>query len=324
MKAIVLDEFGGPEVLQYRDIPLPPYGESEVLIKVYAAGVNPADWKMREGWLAQAFTHQLPVVPGWELAGTIEAMGDGVSGLQIGTPVYAYNRLDVVQYGSFAEYSIADASMVAALPANLDYTTAATIPLTALTAWQALVDFTALKDRESVLICAGAGGVGGYAIQIARHLGARVSTTASSHNHDYVKSLGANLAIDYRTADIAEAVAQFSPNGVDVVFDCTGSENVGVNFDYVKKTSGRVVTINGLLDTVPVLEELGKRDGVKAGLMFVEPDGKQLAEITRLLEQEILKPLPVQSFPLEQASEALALSEAGHVRGKLALIIQED
>ncbi len=321
MKAIVLDEFGGPDVIHYRDMPMPPYGDTEVLIKVHAAGVNPADWKMREGWLAQAFTHQLPVVPGWDLAGTIEAVGSEVKGPEPGTAVYAYNRLAIVQHGSFAEYSIADASMVAPLPANLDFVTASTIPLTVLTAWQALIDFCSLKSGESVLITAGAGGVGGFAIQIARHLGARVCTTASSHNHDYVRDLGADLAIDYRTEDIAAAVSGFSDGGVDVVFDCSGSENVALNFDYIKKGSGRIVTINGLLDTVPTLEKLGQEHGVKAGLMFVEPNGTQLAEISSLLEQGDLQPLPVQVFPLEQAGEALALSEAGHVRGKLALQI---
>ncbi len=257
MKAIVLNEFGGPDVLHYRDMPMPPYGDTEVLIKVHAAGVNPADWKMREGWLAQAFTHQLPVVPGWDLAGTVEAVGSKVTGIEIGSAVYAYNRLAVVQHGSFAEYSIADISMVAPLPANLDFVTASTIPLTVLTAWQALVDYCALQKGESVLITAGAGGVGGFAIQIARHLGARVCTTASAHNHDYVQQLGAELAIDYRTENIAEAVSQFASGGVDVVFDCSGSENVALNFDYVKRQSGRIVTINGLLDTVPTLEKMG-------------------------------------------------------------------
>ena len=321
MKAVVLDEFGGPDVLQYRDMPVPPYGETEVLIKVQAAGVNPADWKMREGWLAKAFTHQLPVIPGWDLAGTVEALGAEVSGLEIGSAVYAYNRLDIVQHGSFAEYSIADASMVAPLPANLDFVTAATIPLTVLTAWQALVEFCALRAGESVLITAGAGGVGGFAIQIAKHLGAKVCTTASSHNHDYVRELGADLAIDYRTEDIKSAVSEFSSGGVDVVFDCSGSENVALNFEYVKNGGGRIVTINGLLDTVPTLDRLGEEHQVKAGLMFVEPNGAQLAEISGLLEKGRLKPLPVQVFPLEQAAEALALSEAGHVRGKLALQI---
>lgn len=319
MKAIVLEEFGGPDVLEYKDIAAPSPAAGQVLVKVHAAGVNPADWKMREGYLAQAFTHQLPVIPGWEMAGTVDSVGDGVSTFQPGDPVYSYNRMDVVQYGTFAEYSLANADMLAPMPTNLDYPTAATIPLTSLTAWQALIDFAGLGQGESVFIAAGAGGVGGFAIQIAKHTGARVCSSASAHKHDYLRSLGADAVIDYQAEDIAAGIKQFAEQGVDVVFDCTGSDDVSINFDYVKKGSGRVVTINGLLDTVPKLEECGAQFGVKAGLIFVEPNGQQLENITRLLEQQILKPLPVEVFPLQNARQALEKSQAGHVKGKLAL-----
>lgn len=321
MKAVVIDEFGGPGVLQYRDIGIPEVGPGQVLVKVHAAGVNPADWKMREGYLAQAFIHQFPLVPGWEMAGTVERVGEQVTGFTVGARVYCYNRLDVIQHGTYAEYSLANADMLAPMPANLDYATAATIPLTALTAWQVLVDFANLKEQETVLIKAGAGGVGGFAIQIAKYIGAKVCTTASKHNHDYLRSLGADSVIDYRTEDVSRGVHQFAADGVDVVFDCTGSEDVRVNFDYVKKGLGRVATINGLLDTVPLLEQCGLSYDVKAGLVFVEPNGKQLEEITRLIEQEKIKPLPVETYPLEQCHAALQKSEEGHVRGKLALII---
>ena len=319
MKAIVLEEFGGPDVIEYKDIAAPIPGTGQVLVKVHAAGVNPADWKMREGYLAQAFTHQLPVIPGWEMAGTVESVGEQVSSFQQGDKVFTYNRMDVVQYGTFAEYSIANADMLAPMPTNLDYATASTVPLTSLTAWQALVDFAGLKAGESVLITAGAGGVGGFAIQIAKYLGARVLTTASNHNHEYLKSLGADVMVDYRTEDIVTRIHEVEEEGVDVVFDCTGSADVAVNFAYVKRGAGRVVTINGLLDTVPLLDEYGESHNVKAGLMFVEPNGEQLTKIGQLMEQGKIDPLPVEVFPLENAKEALALSEAGHVKGKLAL-----
>lgn len=321
MRAVVLEKFGGPEVLQYKDIAIPTMGPGQVLVKVHASGVNPADWKMREGYLAQAFTHQFPVVPGWEMAGTIEDIDDKSSGFAIGDKIYCYNRLEVVQHGTFAEYSLADVQMLAAMPANLDYATASTVPLTSLTAWQVLVEIANLKADETVLITAGAGGVGGFAIQIAKHIGAKVCTTASKQNHEYLRSLGADKVIDYRTEDITKAVHDFSVDGVDVVFDCTGSEDVRINFEYIKKDSGRVVTINGLLDTVPVLEECGKLHGVKAALHFVEPSGEQLAKITKLIESGEIKPLPVETHPLAQVNAALQLSQEGHVRGKLALII---
>jgi NADPH:quinone reductase len=321
MKVVVLEEFGGPEVLQYKDIAIPVMGSGQALVKVHASGVNPADWKMREGYLAQAFTHQFPVVPGWEMAGTIENIDDKVSRFSVGDKIYCYNRLDVVQHGTFAEYSLADVDMLAAMPGNIDYATASTIPLTALTAWQVIVDIADLKAGETVLITAGAGGVGGFAIQIAKYIGAKVCATASKQNHEYLRSLGADKVIDYRTENISQCVHELAKDGVDVVFDCTGSEDVRINFEYVKKDSGRVVTINGLLDTVPVLDECGKLHGVKAALHFVEPSGEQLAKITKLIESGDILPLPVETYPLEQANRALQLSQEGHVRGKLALII---
>jgi NADPH:quinone reductase-like Zn-dependent oxidoreductase len=321
MKAVVLEEFGGPQVLQHKEIAIPAMGPGQALVKVHATGVNPADWKMREGYLAQAFTHQFPVVPGWEMAGTIENIDDKVSGFSVGDKIYCYNRLDVIQHGTFAEYSLANVNMLAAMPGNIDYATASTIPLTALTAWQVLVEVADLKVDETVLITAGAGGVGGFAIQIAKYIGAKVCATASEHNHEYLRSLGADAVIDYRTEDIDKAVHDFSVDGVDVVFDCTGSEDVRINFDYVRKSSGRVVTINGLLDTVPVLDECGKLYRVKSSLHFVEPNGEQLSKITKLIESGKILPLPVETYPLEQVNTALQLSQEGHVRGKLALII---
>ena len=173
--------------------------------------------------------------------------------------------------------------------------------------------------QKSVMVF-GLGGVGGFAIQIAKHIGASVCTTASAGNHDYLRALGADETFDYRSGDLAEKVRGFAEAGVDLVFDCTGSDNVAANFDYVK-TGGRVVTINGLLDTVPELEQCAKARDVRAGLVFVEPNGGQLQTITRLIEQNEINPLPVKALPMAQARDAQLLSQQGHVRGKLALTI---
>ena len=321
MKAIVIDEFGGPEVLNFRDHPVPEISNDQVLVKVSAAGVNPVDWKIREGYVAQLFPHQLPLVPGWDMAGIIESVGKNVTGFKPGDEVYGYNRLPTVQHGTYAEFAPATANMLARKPGNLDFAEASTIPLVVLTAWQSIVDFGALKAGESLFVTAGAGGVGGFAIQIAKHLGATVCAAASGYNLDYLRSLGADHVIDYRHDDIEASVRTFSKDGVDLVFDCTGREDVAINFDYVHKPGGRVATINGLVHTVPELERNAGLHKVLAGLVVVEPNGEQLAEITTLIENGKIKALPVESFPLQQAKAALQKSEEGHVRGKLALII---
>jgi len=321
MKAIVIGGFGGPEVLQYREHPVPAIGAEQVLVRVKAAGVNPVDWKVREGYVAELFPHELPLVPGWDLAGSVEKTGRDVTRFTAGDKVYGYVRLPVVQHGAYAEFAPADADMLAPMPAGLDYPVASTIPLVALTAWQALVDFGALRAGESLFITAGAGGVGGFAIQIAKCLGARVAAAASRSNHDYLQTLGADRAIDYRHTDIGESLKSFAPDGVDMVFDCTGREHVRPNFDYVRKPGGRVATINGLVHTIPELERNADRYGVSAKMVVVEPSGEQLRKITGLIEEGTIKALPVESFPLHDAGLAMEKSRDGHVRGKLALII---
>jgi NADPH:quinone reductase-like Zn-dependent oxidoreductase len=321
LKAVVIDGYGGPEVLNVRDVPVPEITEDQVLVKVKAAGINPADWKIREGYLAKAFPHKLPLTPGWELSGIVEAVGNKGCSFKPGDEVYAYVRLETVQFGTYAEFAPADASMLAIKPAKLSFSDAATIPLTVLTAWQAMVDFAALQAGESVFVTAGAGGVGGFAIQIAKHLGARVCAAASPHNHDYLRSLGADEVIDYRQDDIKASIETFATEGVDFVFDCTGREDVAINFDYVRKNYGRVATINGLVHTVAELEKNAAKHNVAAKLIVVEPDGKQLSAISKLIETGKIKPLPVETFPMAQVKEALQKSQNGHVRGKLALII---
>lgn len=321
MKAVVLDGYGGSDVLEYREHPVPEIDADQVLVRVKAAGLNPVDWKIREGYVAELFPHQLPIVPGWDMAGVIEKTGDKVSSFKVGDEIFSYTRLDTVQHGTYAEFAPAGENMLALKPAGLGFAEASTVPLAVLTAWQAVVDFARLQPGESVFVTAGAGGVGGFAIQIASHLGASVCAAASAHNHDYLRSLGADEVIDYRNDDIEASVRAFAPNGVDFVFDCTGSEDVAINFKYVRKSIGRVATINGLVHTIPELERNAQECEVEAKLVVVEPRGDELTEIAALIEQGHIKPLPVETFPLSEARAAQDKSQEGHVRGKLALII---
>ncbi len=321
MKAVYINNFGGPDELKLANLPVPALAEDQVMVRVSYAGVNPVDWKIREGYLEPLFPHTFPLIPGWDMAGTVEAVGRNVEQFKPGDQVYCYSRLDTVQYGSYAEFTPADVAALAHMPTNLSFAEAASIPLAMLTAWQALVEFAEIQTDETVLVCAGAGGVGGFAIQIARHFGAKVLTTASAINHSYVESLGATVTIDYNTEDISEVVKSHLPDGVDIVLDCTGRADVEDNFAYVRKGGGRVISICGLPEVIPLLESKAKDVDVKAGLVFVTPDGQSLNEITKLIEQGHLKPLPIKEYSLAEAKAAQIESENGHVRGKLVLRI---
>jgi len=322
MKAVYIEEFGGPEVLKIDDVPVPQVKPEQVLIKVVAAGVNPVDWKIREGYLSAVFKHNFPVILGWDMAGTIETVGTAVKGFVPGDKVYCYSRMDAIQYGTYAEYGLANANAVTRIPGNMDFYTAATIPLTSLTARQGLVDVAQLSVGEKLFVANGSGGVGGFAIQIAKSIGAEVCATASSKNHAYLNAIGVDAAIDYHTDNIPEKIRQFASDGVDVVLDCTGAEEIEGLFKYVKKQTGRVVTINGLEQSIPVLESCAKKYDVKACMFHVEGNGKALAQITELIEQDKIRPLPVEKYSLDDAAIALQKSQAGHVCGKLVLSIQ--
>jgi NADPH2:quinone reductase len=321
MKAVYIDKFGGPDELKLAKLPVPALGEDQVMVRVSHAGVNPVDWKIREGYLEPLFPHAFPLIPGWDMAGTIETVGANIDQFKPGDKVYCYSHLDTVQYGTYAEFAPADVTAVAHMPKNLSFAEAASIPLSMLTAWQALVEFAEIQAGETILVCAGAGGVGGFAIQIANHIGAKVLTTASVGNHNYVEILGAAVAIDYNTEEISEVVKFHMPEGVDVVFDCTGRTDVEENFAYVRKNGGRVISICGLPKVIPILESKGKEYDAKAGLVFVTPDGQSLSEITKLIEHGHLKPLPIEEYPLAEAKTVQIDSENGHVRGKLVLQI---
>ncbi len=321
MRAVYINKFGGPDELILANLPVPALAEGQVMVRVSHAGVNPVDWKIREGYLEPLFPHAFPLISGWDMAGVIEAVDNSVTEFKPGDKVYSHIQPKPIQCGTYAEFVPADVSSVAHLPTNLSFAEAASIPLAVLTAWQALIEFAEIQSGETVLVCAGAGGVGGFAIQIARHIGAVVLTTASTGNHSYAESLGAAITIDYNTETTSAVIKSHYPEGVDIVFDCTGRSDVEENFAYVRKGGGRVISICGLPEVISILESKGKEFDVKTGLIFVTPDGQSLSEITKLFEQGHLKPLPIKEYSLAEAKIAQIESEKGHVRGKLVLRI---
>jgi NADPH2:quinone reductase len=315
MKAMIINGFGGADRLEMAEVPTPEAQADEVLIRVTYAGVNPVDWKIREGMLEGLFPHRFPLMLGWDAAGTVAAVGPSVTGFEVGDKVYAYCRKPIVQWGTYAEYVTMASSAVAPMPANLTFAQAAAIPLTALTSWQALFDAGQLKAGQSVLVHAGAGGTGGMAIQLAKHAGAMVFTTASAGNHEYVRSLGADHVIDYQRESFVEVIKARSPDGVDLVYVTVGGD--------VLRNSYRVLKPGGALVSIvdaPDVEE-ARRLGIRATFVFVEPNGAQLREITRLIEAGRVRPAAIAEMNLEEAPRAQELSQAGHVRGKIVLKI---
>jgi len=315
MKAITYKEFGGANVLEASDLPIPEPGPGEVLVKIHAAGVNPIDWKIRNGQFECVFEHAFPITPGWDMAGVIEALGEGAKNFTTGDKVYAYTRFSKAEVGTYAEYIVVPESYLGPMPKGLSFIEAASIPLAALTAWQTFKDFAKLSPGQVALIHAGAGGVGSLAIPLAKHLGATVLTTAQTANHDYCKGLGADYCIDYKKADYRTTLKDLYFDGVDAILDCIGYQIPDESLD-ILKPGGALVCLND-----PPDEDRAKTLGHRVLRLYSEPNGQTLFKITKLVEAGTL-PIPeIQIFPLAEAQKAHTLSEAGHVRGKLVLEI---
>jgi alcohol dehydrogenase len=297
-------------------------------VKVRAASVNPVDFKIRDGGVKVLVPYRFPLVLGNDLAGDVEAVGVSVTRFKPGDAIYA--RLDKDRIGAFAEWALVSESACAPKPAGLDYAQAASLPLVGLTAWQALIEIGQLARGQKVLIHAGSGGVGTFAIQLARHLGATVATTASAKNHELVRSLGADLAIDYKTTRFEEVVRD-----QDVVFDTQGGETLLRSFRSVKR-GGVVVTVGGVPDgkfarawgvSLPIIWALtfmtrkitaaAKQCGARFEYLFMHPSGDQLAEIGKLVAQGALKPILDRRFPFDATREAVAYVESGKAVGKV-------
>ncbi len=318
MKAMVIEHFGGANELKMREIPTPHPKAQEVQIQIAYTAVNPVDWKIREGLLKERLPHEFPLILGWDASGIISEVGEGVTQFRPGDKVFAYCRQPKVKWGTYAEYICVPADSVARMPKQLNFAEAAAIPLTGLTAWQALFDFAKLSRGQTVFIQAGAGGVGGLAIQFAKQVAqAKVITTARQENHDYFKSLGADEVIDYTKEDVEKRVREMAPEGVDVAFDCVGGKGYDQCFHLVTQGGHLVSIVNPNLD-----KAAAKQRGITADYVFVSPNGKQLAEISQLIEQGKVKPPHIEELNLADAAQAQEKSKDGHTRGKIVLKVR--
>jgi NADPH:quinone reductase-like Zn-dependent oxidoreductase len=309
MKAIVAHQYGGPEVLKYEDVPVPQPKENEMLVRVIASGVNPADPLILNGKYAKEFGTHLPLILGYDMAGVVVKTGTKVTKLKVGDPVYAY----LLWGGGWGEYCISNEGESAIKPKSLSFVDASAVPLAALTAWQALIDLGKIQPGQTALIHGGSGGVGSFAIQIAKERGARVIATASTANQDLLKQLGADVAIDY-TKQKFEDVAK----DVDLVIDPVGRDTLARSYAVVKK-GGIIITLNSRCDPV----ELAKH-GIRGELVLSHPDANELAEITKLIEDKKLRPIVTQVLPLTDAAKADEQAETHHTRGKLVLKIADE
>jgi NADPH:quinone reductase-like Zn-dependent oxidoreductase len=307
VRAVALNEYGGPEVLQVMDLPEPKVGPDVVLVRTRAAGVNPVDYKMREGGVDGRFPSHFPLIPGWDVAGTVEKTGPDVTELRPGDEVIGYVRRDHVQWGTYAELVPAPLRTLAPKPASVGWAEAAALPLAGLTAWQTLTRGLELEEGDVLLVHAAAGGVGSFAVQVARVLGAaRVIGTASEGTHDYLRELGAE-PVTYGDG-LADRVRALAPEGVTAVLDLVGGEALDVSPSLLAP-GGRLTSVR----EPDKVAELGGR------YVFVRPDAGQLAELSRLVDAGRLTIHLHETFPMEQAAEAQRLVESGHVHGKVAL-----
>ena len=311
MRGVAIDSFGGPEVLELRDLPEPKLGPDWVAIGIEAAGVNPVDYKIRNGGLEDRFLHRFPVGIGWDAAGVIEAVGPAVVELKPGDEVFAYCRKTEIADGTYAERISLPWTYVARKPERASFTEAGALPLTGLTAWQCLTEGLALEAGQTVLVTAAAGGVGHLAVQLARGLGAEVIGTASEANHEFVRSLGAAEVIDYHGGGVANAVRERYSDGVDAVLDIVGGEEQA-DARAALRPGGRIASI---VDIDPA----GDTDGVQGRYIFVRPDREGLAELARRFDAGELRVEVAETFPLDRAADAHRRIEEGHVRGKLVL-----
>jgi NADPH:quinone reductase-like Zn-dependent oxidoreductase len=309
MKAVVAHEYGAPEVLKVEEVSRPEPNDDEALVRVIASSVNPADPLTLSGKYAKEFGTHLPLIPGYDIAGVVEKTGANVTRLKVGEAVYGYPTFG----GGWADYVTVKEYEVAAKPKSLTFVETAAVPMGALTAWQALVDVAKLRSGQTVLIHGGSGGVGSFAIQIAKARGARVIATASTANQDLLKQLGVDVAVDY-TKTKFEDVAK----DVDAVLDPVGKETLARSYDVVKK-GGIVMSLVALPDKA----ELQKR-GIHGASISAHPDAEDLKEIAQLIDAGKIKPIVTQVLPLSEAVAAQQQAATHHTRGKVVLRIAEE
>ncbi len=310
MRAVCIYGYGGPEVLVYEDAPCPRPRDGEVLVRVHAAGINPIDWKIREGRYNDMIPTTLPLVLGWDVSGVVESLGRGVSRFAVGDEVFS--RPDLSRDGAYAEYIVIRESEVALKPKSIDHVHAAALPFAGLTAWQALVEAGQVSAGQRVLIHGAAGGVGHLAVQLAKWKGAHVIGTASQRNHDFLRALGVDQVVEYPQERLEDWVQP-----VDVILDTVGGETQELSWPVLKR-SGILVSI-----VSPPSAETAAERGVRQAFVMSEANGAQLTEIAKLVAAEKLKAIVETILPLSDATRGQELSERGHTRGKIVLRVIE-
>lgn len=305
MKAVQIYEYGNSSVLKYEDVPRPETGPDEVLVKVHACGVNPVDWKIREGYMAQFVHHDMPLILGWDVAGTVEETGTLVRRFKPGDAVFC--RPDTSRNGGYAEYIAVKTIELASAPRSIPLVKAAGIPLASQAAWMALFEVGRIKAGQSVLIHGASGGVGMFAVQLAKIAGAHIIGTTSGRNFDMVKSIGADEVIDHTKEDFSKKVSE-----LDMVFDTIGGETQDKSWSVLRK--GGV-----LVSTVGADEKAAAAHGVIGKSFALVSNGARLQEISSLVDAGKISVVIEKEFPLAEARAAQELSQTGHARGKIIL-----
>lgn len=308
MKAVRIHQYGNSEVLKYEDAPMPEVASTDVLVRVVAASVNPVDWKIREGYLKEMISYPMPLTLGWDVSGVIEAVGADVTRFKVGDAVFS--RPDIKRNGTYADYVAIRAEEVALKPKTISHVAAASLPLAGITAWEVLITAGQLKAKQRVLIHAGSGGVGSLAIQLAKSRGAYVVATTSGRNSAFVKSLGADEVIDYKTQKFQAVVKD-----VDLVFDTLGGE--------VQEVSWSTLKPGGILVSIvsPPPEERAKALGVRSAFVFIQPSAAILAELAALVDAGSIRPIVGAEFALADIVKAHAYSQTGRAVGKIVLYV---
>lgn len=308
-RAIIINQYGGKEQLKESTVTLPELKKNQVLVNVQATSINPIDWKLRQGYLQQKYPWEFPIILGWDVAGVIEEVGEDVTQWKIGDQVFA--RPATTRFGTYADHTIIDADLLVKIPANVSYKAAAAVPLAGLTAYQVLFDHGKLKAGQKVLIHAGSGGVGTFAIQLAKLQGAYVYTTASKKNHDLLKSLGADETIDYHTTDFAKVVSQ-----ADLVVDALGGSDMQQKSMDVLKPGGYLISLGSIED-----ESLAKEKQINAKGIWLDENSEQLQALADYMETSKLKSVIATTYPLTQKGiyQAHELSETNHAVGKIVI-----
>jgi NADPH:quinone reductase-like Zn-dependent oxidoreductase len=312
MKAAQIKQYGGPEVVEINEAAeKPAVGEGQVLVAVHASSINPIDWKVRRGYLQQMVPLQFPVTLGGDIAGTIAEVGENVIGFTIGDNVYGQASILGGGSGAYAEYATTKATQIAKMPEGLDFTDAAALPLTGLSALQVIEDHIHIQAGQKILIHGGAGGIGSIAIQIAKHHGAYITTTASKESAEYVKQLGADEVIDYKTQQFEDVVHDY-----DAVFDTVGGETYQKSFTVLKK-GGIIVSM-----VEQPNEELAKKHEVTALMQMTKTTTESLTRLVQLVKDGVITVHIDKIFPLDQIQEAFTVQESGGVNGKIVVIIK--